>query len=300
LPVATSLKISNRWRRRLKLIGALLLSGFILGCVFVWNVGSVLMAPTNGPIGNPPADLPVQKVEFASASGATIHGWLATNTPGKGVIVLMHGIHATRVTMSARAEFLYHAGYTVLWFDFQGHGESIGKSITGGYLESRDAVAAVDYVRAHFPGAKIGVIGVSMGGAAALVADPPLPVDALVIESCYPTIYQAIDNRIALRLGPAGHLCTPLVTWQLKPRLGFRPADLCPIRNAALIPVPKFFISGDADVNTPAQEARDLYQAASEPKQFWLLPGAGHVDMHAFAHGGYERRVLGFFATCLR
>lgn len=284
------------------MLPALLFAGLILGLIVIWSVGGILIAPANHPIGNPPADLPVLNIEFPSASGATIHGWLATptNTPVKGVIVLMHGIHATRMVMTARAEFLYRAGYTVLWFDFQGHGESIGKFITAGYLESRDATAAVNYVQAHFPGQKIGVIGVSMGGAAALEAKPPLPVDAMVIESCYPTIYQAIDNRIVVRLGPLGHLCTPLVTWQFKPRLGIGSDDLCPIKDAAHLTVPKFFISGDVDVNTPATEAKALFEAASEPKQFWIIEKAGHQDMHAFARAEYESRILAFFTLHLK
>src|SRR5579859_905809 len=105
-------------RRRLRILAALFLAFLILNLIILWNIGSILIAPANHPIGNPPADLPVQNVEFPSASGAAIHGWLATATSAqpKGVIVLMHGIHATRVSMTARAEFLYRAGYTVLWF----------------------------------------------------------------------------------------------------------------------------------------------------------------------------------------
>lgn len=291
---------SRKPRRKWRLLAALFLAFLILNLIVLWNIGGVLIAPANHPIGNPPADIPVQSVEFPSASGATIHAWFATNAQPKGVIVLMHGIHADRTTMTPRAEFLYRAGYDVLWFDFQGHGESIGSHITAGYLESRDAAAAVDCVRTHFPGEKIGVIGVSLGGAAALEAKPPLPVDALVIESCYPTIYHAIDNRIVDRLGPLGHLCTPLLTWQLRPRLGIGPDDLCPIKDAANISVPKFFISGDADVDTPASEAKALYAAAAGPKQFWLLEKAGHQDLYGFTPAEYKKRILNFFATNLK
>jgi len=36
-------------------------------------------------------------------------------------------------------------------------------------------------------------------GAAALLAEPPLPVSAMVLESCYPMIYQATDDRMKMR-----------------------------------------------------------------------------------------------------
>ena len=199
--------------------------------------------------------------------------------------------------MAARAEFLARAGYSVLLFDFQGHGESLGRQITFGFLESRDATAAVNFVREKFPGEKIGVIGVSLGAAAALLAEPPLPVSALVLESSFPTIYQATADRMAIRFGFLGRLVTPLLTCQLKPRLGIGVDDLKPIQHAAKITVPKFFLAGTADRDTTLPESQALFAAAAEPKQLWLIDGARHVDLHAFAGAEYEKRVLDFLAA---
>lgn len=285
--------------RRWKILGALFLTLFLLGSFLVWNIGSVLMAPANHPIGAPPASLHAEPVEFPSASGAQLHGWRIAGQPGKGVVVLLHGIHANRRVMVERAKFLSRAGYSVLLFDFQAHGESVGRQITFGYLESRDATAAVDFARATFPGEKIGVIGVSLGGAAALLASPPLPVQALVLESVFPTLWQATEDRMIDRFGFLGRLATPLLTVQLKPRLGIGLEDLRPIACAAKISAPKFFIAGAADRLTTAQESRALYAAAAEPKQFWLIDKAAHVDLHAFAGAEYETRILEFFGKYL-
>jgi len=285
--------------RRLKIFGALLFAATILGVILVWNIGSVLVAPSNCPIGNPPANLPVQPVEFSSASGATLHGWLVAGQPGKGVVVLMHGVHANRLALVTRAQLLSHAGYSILLFDFQGHGESTGTNITFGFLESRDATAAVSFVREKFPGEKIGVIGVSLGAASTLLAEPPLPVNALVLESSYPTIYQAVEDRLAIRFGFLGKLATPLLTCQLKPRLGIGLDYLKPIEHARKISTPKFFIAGTADRDTTLPESQTLFDAAAEPKQLWLVEGAAHVDMLSFAKAEYEKRVLDFLATNL-
>ena len=289
------MKFTRRW----KFLGALFVAAIILGVIFVWSMGSILVAPSNRPIGNPPASLHAQSVEFSSASGTTIHGWRVAGQPGKGVVILMHGVHANRLSLVARAEFLSRAGYSVLLFDFQGHGESTAKTITFGFLESRDATAAVNYVREKFPGEKIGVIGISLGGASALLAQPPLPVSALVLESSFPTIYQATEDRMVMRFGFLGKLATPLLTCQLKPRLGIGPGDLKPIERAAKITVPKFFIAGTADRDTTLPESQALFAAAAEPKQLWLLDGAAHVDMHVFAKAEYEQRVLAFLAKNL-
>ena len=168
-----------------------LLSPFALA----WLAAGELSAPVNHAVGQLPSDLNGEAVEFPSTSGATVRAWLIKGQPRAGVVVLMHGVRADRLSMLGRARFLARAGYGVLLFDFQAHGESRGERITFGYLESRDARAAIDFVRARLPSERVGVIGVSMGGAAALLAKPPLEVDALVLELVYPTIDEAVTDR---------------------------------------------------------------------------------------------------------
>jgi len=264
-------------------------------------IGGAMIAPSQRRVPLPATtNYPIESVSFPSASGATIQGWLVPAKVSKGVIVLMHGVHADRRTMGGRVNFLHRAGYSILLFDFQAHGESLGKHITFGYLESRDATAAVAFARQRFPGEKIATIGVSMGGAAELLAQPPLAVDAMIVESCYPTIKEAIEDRMIVRFGPVlGELAVPLLTWQMEPRLGIGLDDLCPIHQVSKITVPKFFMAGDGDVNTTLKESRALFAAAAEPKQLWILAGARHEDLHHFAPQIYEQKVLAFLAQYL-
>jgi alpha-beta hydrolase superfamily lysophospholipase len=290
------MKLIRRWRN----FGALVLSGIALSAIFVWYMGGMLVAPANHPVGKPPPELQAENVEFPSASGATIHGWFIAGEPEKGAVVLLHGVHGNRESLITRAEFLSKAGYSVLLFDFQAHGESLGKQITFGYLESRDVTAAVNFVHQKLPGEKVGVIGISMGAASALLAQPPLPVDAMILESCYPTIYQATEDRMVVRFGWLGKWLTPLLTCQLKPRLGISLDDLKPLESAKKVLAPKFFISGTADRNTSIAEAGSLYDAAAEPKQCWWIDGAAHEDMLRFARPEYEKRVLEFLAGHLQ
>jgi pimeloyl-ACP methyl ester carboxylesterase len=90
--------------------------------------------------------------------------------------------------MVDRARFLRRAGYSVLLIDFQATGETKGDHITFGWKESRDALAAIDFIHHVDPSARVAIIGSSLGGVAALLATPPLKVNALILESVYPTI----------------------------------------------------------------------------------------------------------------
>jgi len=266
----------------------------------LWLAGSALSAPVNQAIGPLPSDLNGQSVQFSSQSGSLIHGWLLSGRKGAGVVVLMHGVRSNRLSMVDRARFLSRAGYSVLLFDFQAHGESPGPHITFGYLESKDAQAAIEYIRDNLPDEKIGVIGVSMGGAAALLASPPLDVKALVLEMVYPTINEAIADRCKIRLGIWGEALAPFLSLQLRPRLGVSADRLRPIDHVASLREPKLFIVGAEDRHTTLAESKLMYGAASEPKEIWVIEGATHTDLYAKARAEYERRVLAFFNNNLR
>src|SRR2546426_2217507 len=241
-------------RLRLLLIGSL---GVIAtAAIVLCAAGSFLSAPANHPVGDLPSDLNGRSVQFPSESGAAIRGWLLPGIKGSGAIVLLHGVRGSRVDMLGRARFLSQAGYSVLLIDFQAHGESTGQHITFGYLESKDARAAVEFLRTNAPGEKIGIIGVSLGGAAALLAAPALKTDALVLEMVYPTIEEATGDRLAIRLGSWSKTLTPLLTWQLKPRLGISPHDLSPIDHVGAVKVPKLFVAASADPRTTIAESR--------------------------------------------
>ena len=280
-------------KRKRFVFSILILLVIVIACV--WTAGTVLTSRVDQSVGGPPNDLAARPVQFQSQSGAVIHGWFIPGTKGAGAIILMHGVRANRLAMLDRARFLANAGYSVLLFDFQAHGESTGEHITFGYLESRDARAAVEFLRTASPGEKIGVIGVSMGGAATLLASPPLDVDAIVLEMVYPTIKQAVTNRLTMRLGPLSSVLTPLLTVQLKLRFGFSSDELNPVDKVGGITVPKLFIVGAEDQHTTLAESQQLFAAAAEPKELWIVEGAKHVDLHTLKKEEYERRVLSFF-----
>jgi uncharacterized protein len=159
-------------------VAGILAAAAILGVSAAWIAGSLLIGSSHQRVGDLPAGLPVQAVEFPSTSGATLRGWMFSGNSDHGALILMHGLRANRLAMLDRARFLSAAGYTILLFDFQAHGESTGEEITFGYLEGKDARAAVDFIKLKLPNDPIGVIGVSMGGAAALLASPRLDANA--------------------------------------------------------------------------------------------------------------------------
>ncbi len=270
--------------------------GVVVGASALWLVGAALSAPVNVPVGAPPPDLRATVVHFPSDSQATIAAWYGAPPPGGPTVVLSHGVRGSRKQLSERAQFIRDAGYGVLLYDAQGHGESIGSNITFGFLEAHDAEAAVKFVRDRNPNSRVGFIGPSLGGASALLGERPLPVEALVLEAVYPTLKEAVVNRISIRLGSfLAPILSDLLLWQLEPRLGFDPFKLNPIDRIGRVTAPILLIAGSEDRHTPLEESRALFQAAAHPKDLWVVNGAAHQSFHRFAGPEYERRLLEFF-----
>ncbi len=271
----------------------------VIGCVAaflaVWNLAS----PDRTAVGGRPTDLPVRDVEFVSR-GATMRGWFIPSAGHRGVILLLHGVHANRTQMVDRARFLNRDGYSTLLFDSQAHGESGGDAITFGHLESEDARAEVSLARTLAPGEPVGAIGVSLGGAAILLANPPLDLDAIVVESVYPSIDRAVENRLRWRAGFMTPVFAPVMMAMIRPRLGFSADELRPVDHVGVLKVPKFFLFGSVDHDTTVEESMQMFRAAAEPKQMWQVDGAAHVDLCGFAPEEYERRVLEFLGRWVR
>jgi uncharacterized protein len=259
-------------------------------------MGWALAVPVQSSVGKPPADLGAKVVEFQSDSGASVHAWWCPVAKTQCAVVLLPGIRANRLSMVERAQFLHRAGYSVLLIDFQATGETKGDHITFGWKESRDVLAAVKFV--HEAGATncVAIIGSSLGGVATLLATPPLRADAVVLEEVYPTIEIATRNRLENYLGTFGRTLTPLLLNQLQWRLGISASQLRPIDHIGEVTCPIFILGGEKDLNTRPVDTQTLFERARANKQLWLVPNAGHVDLHRAAREEYEKRVLAFLA----
>jgi fermentation-respiration switch protein FrsA (DUF1100 family) len=286
------------WRKIRRRVAISSVLGLVSICIVTWFVGNALIAPANRVIGPPPKDLNAVATTLPSESGSQIATWYIPAANSKATITLLHPMHTSRLTMRSRALLFHNAGYAVVMIDFQAHGESPGEYITVGYLEQHDVRAAVAYARKTNPNHRIGIDGWSLGAAATLLASP-LGVDAVVLEAAYPTISDAVYDRIAIRLGPLSYVLSPVLLAGLELRCGIAPSKLRPIDHIAEVGCPVLLLAGDADRHTTVAETQRLYDAARDPKKLVLFAGAAHDDFLARDAKQYESEVLQFFATYL-
>jgi len=268
-----------------------------LGVAGLYGIGWQLSRPVPVRVGPPPRELEAEPIGFRSDSGSIIRGWFSRTDGRRGAVLLLPGVRANRLAMVRRAYFLRAAGYSTLLIDFQATGESPGDQITFGWRERLDVLAAVRVLHERLPGEPVGIIGTSLGGAATLLATPPLEVRAVVLEAVYPSIEAAVKNRLEMRVGRLGAVLAPLLLLQLQPRLGVGPSQLRPVDHVGHLRCPVLVVGGMADRHTTEADTRALYEAAGEPRQLWLIPGVAHVDYLDAMGDVYRERVLAFLAS---
>ena len=206
------------------------LVSLLLGTGVIAAVGEALSRPAPRAIGDPPADIRASPLQLPVSATDFVSGWFSRGNPGSGAILLLHGVRADRTQMIGRMRFLEGADYSVLAIDLPAHGESSGERITFGAREAAGVAAALGYLRRQLPAERIGVIAVSLGAASLVLAKPSPPPDAVVLESMYPTITEAVEDRLAARLGALGRELAPVLVWQLPLRMGVNPASCGPSR----------------------------------------------------------------------
>jgi pimeloyl-ACP methyl ester carboxylesterase len=272
----------------------------LLGLALSWAVGSFIARPVNAAVAPPPA--PAVPVHVVTRDGVAIAGsyWPGTRPDGPAVL-LLHGINNTRRLFYSKAHWLNGLGYGVLAIDLRGHGESGAVERTFGWREAEDAEAALRWLRLRYPHRKVGVIGVSLGGAAALLGrDGPLRADAMVLHAVYPDIRTAIANRMARFVGrPVALIGEPLLSEQARLRYGVAPERIAPIEGLRRYAGPVLIIGGAADANTTPADSRAMYAAAPGPKALWMVGGADHVAASNLWSDEYRVRVGALFARTL-
>jgi pimeloyl-ACP methyl ester carboxylesterase len=210
----------------------------------------------------------------------------AAHLPGTGdlAVVVAHGftLNWRRPHLWRIANRLNGSGAGVIVFDFRGHGRSGGLS-TMGDQEIKDLDVAVAWAR-QLGYKRVAALGFSMGASVVLRhAGLVGGVDAAVSVSGPGRWYYRGTERMRRVHLAVEHRLGRLVARQwLKTRIsprGWQPVPVPPAAAAARIsPVPLLIVHGEQDLYFPPEHARQLYLAANDPKELWLLPGMGHAE----------------------
>ena len=241
-----------------------------------------------------------EEITLTTEDGLRLSAWWLPRPDSQRVVVGLAGHRSSKSDLLGIGSGLWRAGNNVLLFDWRSRGQSDVAQHSLAYYELRDAEAAVAYVFMRIPEARLGLMGYSMGASVALLLAAREPrVAAIAADSPFTGIAEVVAHGASqLRLPP--QLVVPMADRMTGWRYGYRFGAVRPIEAvAAISPRPLLLIHGAADRLIPVSHAHELFAAAHEPKQCWIVEGAEHCGAYFTDRTGYVTRAAEFFKQYL-
>jgi uncharacterized protein len=201
------------------------------------------------------------------------------------------------------ARAMERAGMASLRVDFYGSGESDGEfreaTLQG---EISDARAAVEFFRRQrgVDGNRLGICGLSMGGAVAASVARPLRARALVLWSAlaHPgELRRPVETKTPL-LPKGSHDCGG---HEVSSSFLKNVEKVRPLESIRHFRAPTLIIHPEKDEHLPLHHAEDYYRSAGAAlKEKVIIPGSDHAYSALAWEGEVIARTVEWFATHLR
>lgn len=146
---------------------------------------------------NPNAQKVALYTPYGDSSRELVGTFINNNSKYKKTIILIHGLYQNRSMCLNYVNIYKQLGFNVLLIDLRGHGESDG-IITWGQTEIRDIDMWCDYLRNTKQQELIGIHGISLGGAFALLHSglSVHPADFYIEDSSYSDLKGLYYNHL--------------------------------------------------------------------------------------------------------
>ncbi|MBP6813797.1 MAG: alpha/beta fold hydrolase [Burkholderiaceae bacterium] len=215
--------------------------------------------------------------------------WLPHADPAAPTLLYLHGTFRNLYHNHPKMQALRRAGFSVLAVEYRGWGDSSRVVPTEGSIHADADIGWAELVRRQPDPRKRVIFGHSMGGAVAVHLASRQSARAsfagLILESTFTQLPDVAAQTTSRLIRPLAVLS------------GEHMNSLARIGN---IRVPLLMLHGDADRTVPIELGRELFAAAAtEPKQFVVVPGGTHSQLHVEAAERYQR-VMAEFARHLR
>ena len=160
-----------------------------------------------------------------------------------------------------------------------------------------DAWEAYLHARGDVDAARVGMLGVSMGGAIAIkYTAQHADIRALVADCAFSSVSDTVSTSVRYFTGLPPFPFAPMIQFWMEREVGFDASEVDATQWIPNIsPRPVFVMQGGADVVISTESGWKLFAAAGQPKEFWFEPSIGHAKFFDAMPQEYERRVVGFF-----
>ncbi|MDE2666253.1 MAG: alpha/beta hydrolase [Acidobacteriota bacterium] len=215
----------------------------------------------------------LQEIELETEDGIRLLSWY---WPGDRPLTLVYfsGNGGNRADRLEWARDFHRLGYGLFLLEYRGYGGNPGTPTERNLY--RDAQAALDWL-ARDPGRKLAYLGESLGSGVAVEMATRAPPAGLIIQSGFSSAADVGQHRYPLL--PVGLLMKD-------------PFDSLPKIKGLSCPL--LAIHGDRDRTVPLPLGWALFEAAPEPKEWLMVPGAAHNDVSGVGGQSYWKKIDDF------
>jgi dipeptidyl aminopeptidase/acylaminoacyl peptidase len=242
-----------------------------------------------------------EEVELLTADGVHFGAWFFRQPGSPQVVVVSPGHKGQRQAVLGICVGLWRKGFNVVAYSYRGMPGSDRRRVTMGIDEVNELQAAIAFARRRVKGARIGLLGYSMGAVVSLLGGAGEPsIEAFVLDSPFSDLRRLLEENVARVTRLPGRPLVALTGLLFRLRSGHRLDESSPIAMlAALEPRPLFFIHGGADVTTGVHHSRLLHDHYRGPREIWIVQGAPHTGAYFADRELYVERVAAFFGRHL-
>lgn len=238
--------------------------------------------------------------------GRQLHAMFASAAkPTDKTAVIVHGYtdNAIRMLMIG---YLYNndLNYNILLSDLQDNGLSEGPAIQMGWKDRLDVLNWMNIANDIFgKRTQMVVHGISMGAATTMMVsgEAQQPFVKCFVEDCgYTSVWDEFSFQLKDMFGLPEFPLMYTTSWLCNAKYGWNFQEASSLEQVKKCSLPMFFIHGDADTYVPTRMVYPLYEAKSEPKELWIVPGATHAMSYKDYPQEYTERVKKFVGKYIR
>lgn len=244
------------------------------------------------------------EISLPTKNDKKLYGWWVPaenpNNEKLPTIILIHGWSRNVDRMMSYIKQLHPAGYNLLAFDSRCHGRSDDDKFSSMPKYAEDILSAVEYAYKQpiVDDKRIGLLGLSMGGAASIYAsalDPRIKAVVTVGAFSHPEKVMGLEfKKHRIPYFPI----VWLVFRYMELRIGNKFKRIAPSKNISKSAAKFMLIHGINDETVPIEQGREMYNASNKLNTvLWEVEDKAHSDCNH--HPEFWPKVLEFYKTNL-
>ncbi len=237
---------------------------FLVGCA----ADKIIFQPPKGQ----QAFVPLIYLDVAEGVNISLR-YLRPQSEDALVILYSHGNAEDLSYMEYYLQEYRARGYGIAAYDYEGYGASDGKPSEQNTYRDVERVYRYLTEEAGIAPGRIVIYGTSVGSGPSCYLAEKYPAAGLVLEAPFTSAFAVV-------------------------KMGWLPGNrFRNIDRIGNIKMPVLIFHGDRDSVISYSHGQALFEKANEPKQFYLVKGAGHNNIHLVAGENYWQTLGAYFSA---